>query len=306
MRARRAAGGGDADHPRRRAPGRRFRIGTASKALNRAMAASTHETREKVLRVARELGYRPNDLAQSLHRVTPQPLASFPMTALGASPSRSSRRWRTCWPTGASPSSCATPPTIRSASASTSISCWVSASTGSSSPPAAPTSGRALHRHLGGLPVIYVFAQADDVDSLRLLPDDEGGAFGWRPSISRAGTASGSPMSPGQRISRPCALRHRGYRGGARRRPGLRRTAELFPHRQVVRSLGPARRLTALFDGTREPPDGSSAAMTRSGAASPMAARPWHQGARSGVDGRLRQLGYDGGWRRGRPLPAST
>src|ERR1700744_2163577 len=42
-------------------------IGTASKALNANGRLST-ETREKVLRVARELGYRPNDLAQSLHR----------------------------------------------------------------------------------------------------------------------------------------------------------------------------------------------------------------------------------------------
>src|SRR3982750_4697893 len=42
-------------------------IGTASKALNNAGHLRT-ETREKVLRVARELGYRPNDLAQSLHR----------------------------------------------------------------------------------------------------------------------------------------------------------------------------------------------------------------------------------------------
>ncbi len=42
-------------------------IGTASKALN-ANGRLSLETREKVLRVARELGYRPNDLAQSLHR----------------------------------------------------------------------------------------------------------------------------------------------------------------------------------------------------------------------------------------------
>lgn len=42
-------------------------IGTASKALN-ANGRLSAETREKVLRVARELGYRPNNLAQSLHR----------------------------------------------------------------------------------------------------------------------------------------------------------------------------------------------------------------------------------------------
>ena len=42
-------------------------IGTASKALN-AAGRLRQETRDKVLQVAREIGYRPNDLAQSLHR----------------------------------------------------------------------------------------------------------------------------------------------------------------------------------------------------------------------------------------------
>ncbi len=42
-------------------------IGTASKALN-ASGVLRQETRDKVVRVARELGYRPNDMAQSLHR----------------------------------------------------------------------------------------------------------------------------------------------------------------------------------------------------------------------------------------------
>src|SRR4051812_45656086 len=42
-------------------------IGTASKALN-AGGRLSQETRDKVQRVAREINYRPNDLAQSLHR----------------------------------------------------------------------------------------------------------------------------------------------------------------------------------------------------------------------------------------------
>src|ERR1700742_1881851 len=42
-------------------------IGTASKALNGTGHLRT-ETRSKVLEVARALGYRPNDLAQALHR----------------------------------------------------------------------------------------------------------------------------------------------------------------------------------------------------------------------------------------------
>jgi LacI family transcriptional regulator len=42
-------------------------IGTASKALN-ANGRLKQETRDKVQAVAREIGYRPNDMAQSLHR----------------------------------------------------------------------------------------------------------------------------------------------------------------------------------------------------------------------------------------------
>src|SRR5208282_1947067 len=42
-------------------------IGTASKAMN-ANGRLSAETRGRVLRVASEIGYRPNSLAQSLHR----------------------------------------------------------------------------------------------------------------------------------------------------------------------------------------------------------------------------------------------
>ena len=42
-------------------------VGTVSKALNNN-GSLRQETREKVIAVARELGFRPNDLAQSLHR----------------------------------------------------------------------------------------------------------------------------------------------------------------------------------------------------------------------------------------------
>ena len=42
-------------------------ISTASKALNKNGRLS-QETRDRVIRIAGEIGYRPNDLAQSLHR----------------------------------------------------------------------------------------------------------------------------------------------------------------------------------------------------------------------------------------------
>src|SRR5437588_12413708 len=42
-------------------------VGTVSKALNKN-GRLRQETRDKVILAARELGFRPNDLAQSLHR----------------------------------------------------------------------------------------------------------------------------------------------------------------------------------------------------------------------------------------------
>ncbi len=68
------------DRPTEAAPARRARltirdvarlanvsVGTASKALNNN-GSLRQETRDRVIAVARELGFRPNDLAQSLHR----------------------------------------------------------------------------------------------------------------------------------------------------------------------------------------------------------------------------------------------
>src|SRR6476660_3172617 len=42
-------------------------VGTVSKALNQN-GSLRQETRDRVIAVAKELGFRPNDLAQSLHR----------------------------------------------------------------------------------------------------------------------------------------------------------------------------------------------------------------------------------------------
>ena len=92
-------------------------IGTASKALNGDGRLRQGNPRQDRARRPRDRAYRPNDLAQSLRRARSQPSASSRTTASAASPFRSSRRWRSGWLTRASPSSCATPPTIPPASA---------------------------------------------------------------------------------------------------------------------------------------------------------------------------------------------
>ncbi len=70
-----AAAGGRQEIRRRRASltirdvarGANVSVGTVSKALNNN-GYLRQETREKIIAVVRELGFRPNDLAQSLHR----------------------------------------------------------------------------------------------------------------------------------------------------------------------------------------------------------------------------------------------
>ena len=70
------------------------------------------ETREKVLGVARQIGYRPNDLAQSLHRAKSRTIGNVPVTAwrlsyvgeLGweiyTSADLGQRLWDTLWEAG--------------------------------------------------------------------------------------------------------------------------------------------------------------------------------------------------------------
>ena len=119
-----------------------------------------------------------------------------------------------------------------------------------------------------GLPVVYVFSQADDPDALSLLPDDEGGARARRRASGRARPHAASPTSPGPSSSRRCGCAAPATRRRCRR-PGLpRSTASTSPAcgrrawgREAVGA--PLRRPGA----TR--PTRSSAATTRSRAAPP-------------------------------------
>src|SRR6185312_3276781 len=150
-------------------------IGTASKALNANGRLST-ETREKVLRVARELGYRPNDLAQSLHRAKSMTVGILSNDSFG----------RFAFPIVEA---------LEDRLADDGIAVFMCNATddpererrhldqllGKRIDGLVVTARRSdkrpsVREHVGGLPVIYVFAHADDAQSLSLLPDDEGGA----------------------------------------------------------------------------------------------------------------------------------
>jgi LacI family transcriptional regulator len=151
-------------------------VGTVSKALNRN-GSLRQETRDKVIAVAKELGFRPNDLAQSLHRgrslsiglISTDSFGRFTIPIMeGLEECMSDRRMAVFMCN-------ATDDPKREAR-------HVESLIGKRVDGIVVTARRADRRARlevpsPGIPVIYVFSQSDDPDSLCLLPDDEGGAI---------------------------------------------------------------------------------------------------------------------------------
>jgi len=151
-------------------------IGTASKALN-ANGRLRQETRDRVMKVASELGFRPNSMAQSLHRSKSMTVGIISNDSFG----------RFSFPIVEA---------LEEHFADQGIAVFMCNATDD------PERERQhLDQLLGkrvdgilvtarrsdkrapidvpghALPVIYVFSQTDDPDALCLLPDDEGGAI---------------------------------------------------------------------------------------------------------------------------------
>jgi LacI family transcriptional regulator len=149
-------------------------IGTASKALN-AGGRLSKETREKVLRIAREIGYRPNDLAQSLHRaksrtigiISNDSFGRFTFPIVEALEERLADEGIAVFMCNATDDPARERQHLDQLLGKRIDGLVVTARRADKRPPIGP-----LH----GLPVVYVFSQADDPDGLSLLPDDEGGA----------------------------------------------------------------------------------------------------------------------------------
>src|SRR5262245_12105544 len=150
-------------------------VGTVSKALNRN-GSLKQETRDKVIVVARELGFRPNDLAQSLHRGQSLTVGLISTDAFGRF----------------------TIPIMEGIEACLSDSRMAVLMCNATDDPRREaqhveqlmskrvdgiivTARRADKREKlispGDIPVIYVFAQVEDADACCLVPDDEGGAM---------------------------------------------------------------------------------------------------------------------------------
>ncbi len=150
-------------------------LGTASKALNKS-GTLRQETRDKVLKAANELGFRPNDLAQALHRGQ-----SF---TVGLISNDSFGRFTMPIMEGLE--------TVLHAAGIALFMCnatddpereerHIDQLLGKRVDGLIFTGRRADRRPapglaLGNLPTLYVFSQSDEPGAACLLPDDEGGA----------------------------------------------------------------------------------------------------------------------------------
>ncbi|HTZ66683.1 MAG TPA: LacI family DNA-binding transcriptional regulator [Roseiarcus sp.] len=150
-------------------------IGTVSKALN-ANGRLSAETRARVLRIAKAIDYRPNDLAQSLHRARSMTVGILSNDSFGrfAFPIVEALE-RRLFDHGIAVFMCnATDDPVRERRH---IDQLLSKRVDGLVVTARRADRRApIEPAARALPVVYVFSQVESPDALCLLPDDEGGA----------------------------------------------------------------------------------------------------------------------------------
>ena len=203
-------------------------VGTVSKALN-DKGRLRQETRERVIAAANDLDFRPErPRAKPASGALDDGRHSSRPTASAVSPSRSSRHSSAALPIRASPSSCATPPTIPRASGSISISCSASASTASSSPPPRRQARADRARRRAACRWSMCSRRSRHPDALCLLPDDEGGAELAVRHLRRSGPQAHRAHH------RPGAVR-----GGAPARSGLRKALADAGSAAAAATIGP-------------------------------------------------------------------
>ncbi len=227
-------------------------IGTASKALN-ANGRLRAETRAKVLRVAKQIDYRPNDLAQSLHRARSMTVGILTNDSFGrfTFPIVEALE-RRLFDQGIAVFMCnATDDPLRERRHIDQLlgkrvdGLVVTARRADKRPPIEPA--------VRGLPVVYVFSQAESPNALCLLPDDEGGAKLAVRHLAALGRKRIAHITGPERFE-AVRLRERGYHAalleaGLESRPGdcrAGRWSEAWG-REAVQDL---------FDRRRDRPDG--------------------------------------------------
>jgi LacI family transcriptional regulator len=226
-------------------------IGTVSKALN-ANGRLSAETREKVLRVAKEIEYRPNGLAQSLHRARSMTVGILSNDSFGrfSFPIVEALE-RRLFDHGIAVFMCnATDDPLRERR-------HIDQLLGKRIDGLVVTSRRADKREpIGalahGLPVIYVFSRVEDPDALCLLPDDKGGAMLAVSHLAALGRRRIAHITGPERFE-AVRLRGAGYRT-ALAVAGLRARAGDYLAGQWSESWG-REAVAQLFSGRRAGPD---------------------------------------------------
>ncbi|WP_421761988.1 LacI family DNA-binding transcriptional regulator [Devosia sp.] len=150
-------------------------IGTASKALN-ANGRLRQETRDKVNEVALQIGYRPNDMAQSLHRtrsmtvgvLSTDSFGRFTLPIFQALEEQFADQGIAIFMCNATDDPARERQHLDQLLGKRIDGLVVTARRADKRAPVGPLPP--------GLPVIYVYSQADDGDALSLLSDEEDGA----------------------------------------------------------------------------------------------------------------------------------
>lgn len=227
-------------------------IGTASKALNQN-GRLKQETRDKVREVAREIGYRPNDMAQSLHRsrsmtvgiISTDSFGRFTLPIFQAIEEEFADRGIAIFMCNATDDPGRESQHLDQLLGKRIDGLVVTARRADKRPPVGPLPP--------GLPVIYVFTQADDDSALSLLPDDEGGARLAVRHLAEIGAKRLAHVT-GPEHFEAVQLRHRGYLAGARE-AGLAYEPAHYLSGAWSEAWG-RDAVAKLFDGQKSPPDG--------------------------------------------------
>jgi LacI family transcriptional regulator len=226
-------------------------IGTASKALNRT-GHLRQETRDKVLGVAREIGYRPNDLAQSLHRarsmtvglITNDSFGRFSFPIFEALEEKLADQGIAVFMCNATDDPARERQHLEQLMRKRIDGLIVTARRADKRPPVGPVPA--------GLPVVYVYSQADDPNALCLVPDDEGGARLAVDHLLAGGRRRIAHIGGPDRFE-AVQLRRAGYAASL--------SAAGVPYDPALYLNGPwsegwgREAVARLFDGSTKPPD---------------------------------------------------
>lgn len=225
-------------------------VGTVSKALN-GTGSLRDETRQRIIDTAQRLGFRPNDLAQSLHRdhsftvglISNDNFGRFTLPIMQGLEAVLAEEGFVVFMANATDSLDKERRSVDRFLAKR-VDGLVFTSRRSDERPAAD-----VH----DVPTIYVFTQSQDPDSFSLLPDDEGGAVLAVEHLVETGKRRIAHVTGPERFE-AVELRRKGYRSTL--------DARGLPFDERLCLLGEwsgrwgREAVARLFDGPDDPPDG--------------------------------------------------